>query len=147
MARRCTLTRKGVLTGNNVSHANNKSRRRYLPNLQSRRLFSEALGETVRLRIAMSTLRTIEKRGGLDGYLLAARPPACPATSPGSSSASPTSRPSAPPDGSRPPAQLHELGALEAGEIVVGDDDDRDVPVAFGAGGQAPRSSRPAPRP
>ncbi len=71
MARRCTLTRKGVLTGNNVSHANNKSRRRYLPNLQSRRLFSEALGETVRLRIAMSTLRTIEKRGGLDGFLLA----------------------------------------------------------------------------
>jgi large subunit ribosomal protein L28 len=71
MARRCTLTRKGVLTGNNVSHANNKTRRRYLPNLQSRRLFSETLGETVRLRIAASTLRTIEKRGGLDGYLLA----------------------------------------------------------------------------
>ena len=69
MARRCTLTRKGVLTGNNVSHANNKSRRRYLPNLQSRRLFSETLGETVRLRIAVSTLRTIEKRGGLDGFL------------------------------------------------------------------------------
>jgi large subunit ribosomal protein L28 len=72
MARRCTLTRKGVLTGNNVSHANNKSRRRYLPNIQSRRLYSETLGETVRLRIAASTLRTVEKRGGLDGYLLAA---------------------------------------------------------------------------
>jgi large subunit ribosomal protein L28 len=70
MARRCTLTRKGVLTGNNVSHANNKTRRRFLPNLQSRRLFSEALGESVRLRIAANTLRTIEKRGGLDGYLL-----------------------------------------------------------------------------
>jgi large subunit ribosomal protein L28 len=69
MARRCTLTRKGVLTGNNVSHANNKTRRRFLPNIQSRRLFSETLGETVRLRIATSTLRTIEKRGGLDGYL------------------------------------------------------------------------------
>jgi large subunit ribosomal protein L28 len=69
MARRCTLTRKGVLTGNNVSHANNKTRRRFLPNIQSRRLFSEALGETVRLKIAASTLRTIEKRGGLDGYL------------------------------------------------------------------------------
>jgi large subunit ribosomal protein L28 len=72
MARRCTLTRKGVLTGNNVSHANNKTRRRYLPNLQSRRLFSETLGESVRLRIAASTLRTIEKRGGLDGFLVAA---------------------------------------------------------------------------
>jgi large subunit ribosomal protein L28 len=72
MARRCTLTRKGVLTGNNVSHANNKTRRRFLPNLQSRRLFSEALGENVRLRIAANTLRTIEKRGGLDGYLLLA---------------------------------------------------------------------------
>lgn len=72
MARRCTLTRKGVLTGNNVSHANNKTRRRYLPNLQSRRLFSETLGESVRLRIATSTMRTIEKRGGLDGFLVAA---------------------------------------------------------------------------
>jgi large subunit ribosomal protein L28 len=72
MARRCTLTRKGVLTGNNVSHANNKTRRRFLPNLQSRRLFSETLGETVRLRIATSTLRTIEKRGGLDAFLLQA---------------------------------------------------------------------------
>ncbi len=70
MARRCTLTRKGVLTGNNVSHANNKTRRRYLPNLQSRRLYSEALGQSVRLRIAASTLRTIEKRGGIDGYLV-----------------------------------------------------------------------------
>jgi large subunit ribosomal protein L28 len=72
MARRCTLTRKGVLTGNNVSHANNKTRRRFLPNILSRRLFSETLGETVRLKIAASTLRTIEKRGGLDGYLLQA---------------------------------------------------------------------------
>lgn len=69
MARRCSLSGKGVLTGNHVSHANNKSRRRYLPNIQSRRLFSEALGESVRLRIAVATLRTIEKQGGLDGYL------------------------------------------------------------------------------
>ena len=72
MARRCTLTRKGVLTGHNVSHANNKTRRRFLPNLQSRRLYSETLGESVRLRIAASTLRTIEKRGGIDGYLVKA---------------------------------------------------------------------------
>ena len=72
MSRRCEITGKGVLSGNNVSHANNKTRRRFLPNLQSRRLFSETLGESVRLRIAASTLRTIEKRGGLDGYLLLA---------------------------------------------------------------------------
>ncbi len=72
MARRCALTRKGVLTGNNVSHANNKTRRRFLPNLQSRRLFSETLQFAVRVRIAASTLRTVEKRGGLDGYLLQA---------------------------------------------------------------------------
>jgi large subunit ribosomal protein L28 len=70
MARRCTLSGKGVLTGNNVSHANNKTRRRFLPNLQSRRLFSETLGETVHLRIAANTLRTIEKHGGIDGFLL-----------------------------------------------------------------------------
>ncbi|MCS6877490.1 MAG: 50S ribosomal protein L28 [Geminicoccaceae bacterium] len=69
MARRCQLTGKGVLVGHNVSHANNRTKRRFLPNLQYRRLYSEALGEMVRLRIATSTLRTIEKRGGLDGYL------------------------------------------------------------------------------
>ncbi len=70
MARRCSLTGKGVQVGNNVSHANNKTRRRFLPNIQSRRLYSETLGRSVRLRIATNTLRTIEKRGGLDGYLL-----------------------------------------------------------------------------
>ena len=70
MARRCALSGKGVLTGNNVSHANNTTRRRYLPNLQYRRLYSEALGESLRLRIAVQTLRTVEKRGGLDGYLM-----------------------------------------------------------------------------
>ena len=72
MARRCALTGKGVLTGNNVSHANNKTRRRYLPNLHSRRLYSETLGTMIRVRIATSTLRTIEKHGGIDGYLLQA---------------------------------------------------------------------------
>jgi large subunit ribosomal protein L28 len=70
MARRCSLTGKGVQTGNNVSHANNKTRRRFLPNIRSRRLYSEALGETFRLKIAASTLRTIEKKGGLDAFLL-----------------------------------------------------------------------------
>jgi large subunit ribosomal protein L28 len=69
MARRCALTGKGVQTGNNVSHANNRTRRRFLPNILNRRLYSETLRETVRLRIAANTLRTIEKKGGLDGYL------------------------------------------------------------------------------
>ena len=73
MARRCSLSGKGVLTGNHVSHANNKTRRRYLPNIRSRRLYSETLGVTVRLKIATSSLRTIEKLGGLDAYLLASR--------------------------------------------------------------------------
>jgi len=78
MARRCVLSGKGVLVGHNVSHANNKTKRRYLPNVQSRRLYSEALGETVRLKIALNTLRTIDKHGGLDGYLLRTRDTALP---------------------------------------------------------------------
>jgi large subunit ribosomal protein L28 len=78
MARRCVLSGKGVLVGHNVSHANNKTKRRYLPNVQSRRLYSETLGETVRLKIALNTLRTIDKHGGLDGYLRQAKPATLP---------------------------------------------------------------------
>ena len=70
MARRCIITGKGVQAGNNVSHANNRTRRRYLPNLQRVSLQSEALGENVRMRITTSALRTIEKNGGLDAWLL-----------------------------------------------------------------------------
>src|SRR3546814_18761778 len=73
MARRCALTGKGVQTGNNVSHANNKTRRRFLPNLQETSVLSETLRETVRLRLSTNAIRTIEHRGGLDGYLLSAR--------------------------------------------------------------------------
>lgn len=73
MARRCTLTGKGVQTGNNVSHANNRTRRRFLPNLQPHRLYSETLGESIRLKISNHALRTVERRGGLDGFLLDAR--------------------------------------------------------------------------
>lgn len=69
MARRCGMTGKGVLTGNNVSHANNRTRRRYLPNLQETALMSDTLG-MVRLKLAVSSIRTIEKNGGLDAYLL-----------------------------------------------------------------------------
>jgi large subunit ribosomal protein L28 len=72
MARRCELTGKGVLVGNNVSHANNKTKRRYLPNLVNVTLASEALGEGVRLRISANALRSVEHRGGLDAFLLKA---------------------------------------------------------------------------
>ncbi len=73
MARRCQLTGKGVQTGNNVSHANNKTRRRFLPNLQRATLISDALGERVRLRLTTHALRTVDRRGGLDAYLLATK--------------------------------------------------------------------------
>ena len=73
MARRCELTGKAVLTGNNVSHANNKSKRRFMPNLNQVTLISDALGQRVRLRITSHALRSVEHRGGLDKYLLAAR--------------------------------------------------------------------------
>jgi large subunit ribosomal protein L28 len=74
MSRVCELTGKGVLTGNNVSHANNKTRRRFLPNLMPVSLISDALGETVRLRVSAKALRSVEHRGGLDAYLMKARP-------------------------------------------------------------------------
>lgn len=70
MSRRCSLTGKGVLTGNNVSHANNKTRRRFLPNLQDTSSFSDALGRMVRLRVSMNGMRSIEHKGGIDAYLL-----------------------------------------------------------------------------
>ena len=70
MSRRCELTGKGVLAGNNVSHAQNKTRRRFLPNLQSTRLYSEALGQMISLRLCVNALRTVEKNGGLDSFLL-----------------------------------------------------------------------------
>lgn len=69
MAKRCAITGKGVMSGNNVSHAHNKTRRRFLPNLQVVSIWSEALGESVRLRLSVSAIRTIEHNGGLDAYL------------------------------------------------------------------------------
>ncbi len=73
MSRRCELTGKAVLTGNKVSHANNKSKRRFLPNLNEVSLISDSLGQKVRLRITSHALRSVEHRGGLDKFLLAAR--------------------------------------------------------------------------
>ena len=69
MAKRCAITGKGVMTGNNVSHAHNKTRRRFVPNLQVVSIWSETLGEAVRLRLTTSAIRTIEHNGGLDAYL------------------------------------------------------------------------------
>ncbi|MCC6468689.1 MAG: 50S ribosomal protein L28 [Alphaproteobacteria bacterium] len=71
MARRCPVSGKGVLTGNNVSHSNNKTRRRFLPNLQPISLISDALGARVRLRLTTRGIRTVEANGGIDAYLLA----------------------------------------------------------------------------
>lgn len=70
MARRCGITGKSVLTGNNVSHANNKTRRRYLPNLQEASFFSDILGTPVRMRLSVNGIRTVEHNGGLDAFLL-----------------------------------------------------------------------------
>ena len=73
MAKRCQITGKTVMTGNNVSHANNKTRRRFLPNLQHATMHSEALGRRVSLRLSTSAMRTIAKHGRLDAFLMQAR--------------------------------------------------------------------------
>lgn len=70
MARRCILTGKSAQFGNNVSHSNRRTRRRFNPNMQDVTLNSEALGQAITLKIPVSTLRSIEHNGGLDGYLL-----------------------------------------------------------------------------
>jgi large subunit ribosomal protein L28 len=70
MSRRCEITGKGVLSGNNVSHANNKTRRRFLPNLQVTSLLSDILGHEVRLRLSTRGIRTVEHNGGIDAFLL-----------------------------------------------------------------------------
>ena len=70
MSRRCSITGKGVLAGNNVSHAHNKTRRRFLPNIQRTSLLSDALGQPISLKLSTRAIRTIEKNGGLDAYLL-----------------------------------------------------------------------------
>ena len=69
MSRKCEITGKAVLTGNNVSHSNRRSRRRYLPNLHRVTLISDALG-SVRLRISANALRSVDMHGGIDGFLL-----------------------------------------------------------------------------
>ncbi len=73
MTRKCDLTDTGVMSGNNVSHSNRKTRRRFLPNLREVRLQSDALNRFVPLRISAATLRSIDHNGGLDQFLLTAK--------------------------------------------------------------------------
>jgi|ERR1051325_4395343 len=74
MSRRCQVTGKGVMTGNNVSHANNKTRRRFLPNIQETSVYSEALGRQIRVKVSTKGLKTIEHNGGIDAWLLSIAP-------------------------------------------------------------------------
>ncbi|RYH07463.1 50S ribosomal protein L28 [Tropicimonas sp. IMCC6043] len=69
MSRVCELTGKGPMVGNNVSHANNRTKRRFLPNLQDVTLISDALGRSFKLKISSAALRSVDHRGGLDGFL------------------------------------------------------------------------------
>jgi len=69
MSRRCELTGKAVLTGNNVSHAKNRTRRRFLPNLNDVTLASDTLGRSFKFRISAAALRTVDHRGGLDAFM------------------------------------------------------------------------------
>ncbi|NJM84405.1 MAG: 50S ribosomal protein L28 [Tabrizicola sp.] len=73
MSRVCELTGKGPMSGNNVSHANNKTRRRFLPNLNDVTLISDVLGQSFKLRISAAALRTVDHRGGLDAFLAKAK--------------------------------------------------------------------------
>lgn len=73
MSRRCELTGKGPMSGNTVSHANNKTRRRFLPNLQEVTMISDILGRSFTLRVSAAGVRSVDHRGGLDAFLAKAR--------------------------------------------------------------------------
>ena len=73
MAKRCQITGKTVMSGNNVSHANNRTRRRFLPNLQATTMQSEILGRSLKFRVSTSAIRTVEKHGGIDSFLIQAK--------------------------------------------------------------------------
>jgi large subunit ribosomal protein L28 len=73
MSRRCELTGKGVMVGNNVSHANNKTKRRFLPNLNDATILSEILDRSFKFRVSAAALRTVDHRGGLDGFMAKAK--------------------------------------------------------------------------
>ena len=69
MSRVCEISGKSVMSGNNVSHAKNKTRRKFIPNLQSVKLFSKTLNKSINMKISVRALKTVEKNGGLDEYL------------------------------------------------------------------------------
>ena len=73
MSRVCELTGKGPMSGNKVSHANNRTRRRFLPNLNEVTLMSDVLGQSFKLRISAAALRSVDHRGGLDAFLAKAK--------------------------------------------------------------------------
>ena len=73
MSRRCELTGKSAQVGHKVSHSNIKTKRRFLPNLLNVTMISDALGRRLRLRVSANALRTVDRRGGLDAFLLKAR--------------------------------------------------------------------------
>ena len=73
MSRRCAITGKVPQVGHTVSHANNKTKRRFRPNLQATSMMSDALGAPVRLRLSVHGIRSVEKNGGIDAYLLSVR--------------------------------------------------------------------------
>jgi large subunit ribosomal protein L28 len=73
MSRRCELTGKGPMSGNNVSHAKNRTRRRFLPNLQDVTLQSDVLGRSFKLKISNAALRTVDHRGGFDAFMAKAK--------------------------------------------------------------------------
>jgi large subunit ribosomal protein L28 len=74
MTRRCDVTGKGPMSGNNVSHANNRTRRKFNVNLQVASLYSELLGRSIRVRVSANGLRTIDHKGGVDAMLLNTAP-------------------------------------------------------------------------
>ena len=70
MSKICEISGKKPMTGNNVSHANNRTKRRFIPNLQNVKLYSGTLQKYINLNITIRTMKTVEKNGGLDSYLI-----------------------------------------------------------------------------
>ena len=73
MVKRCSITNKKPMSGNNVSHAINKTKRRFLPNLQNVSFFSETLGKKIRLKVTSKGIKTVEKKGGIDSFLMSSK--------------------------------------------------------------------------
>ena len=70
MSKVCQITGKKAMTGNNVSHANNRTKRKFIPNLQNVKLYSQSLEKYLNLKITVRTMKSVEKNGGIDSYLL-----------------------------------------------------------------------------